>query len=138
MHFRPHLVHKFTRGGLISALLILASCGSSNSQNATSGSTVTFTHTYATANSYTWSATASDSVNANSENLSKTVSVSKNNVAPTLNFISGNTTATTGTVYTVQLQGNDIDNNLSSLAAAASLFVSIKPPFVSAVCSSSG
>jgi hypothetical protein len=47
--------------------------------------------------------------------MTKTVSVSKANVAPTLSFISGNATATTGTTYTVQLQGNDADNNLSSI-----------------------
>jgi hypothetical protein len=184
--------------------------GSSNSQNATSGSNLTFTHTYTAANIYTWSATAYDSVNASSDILAKTVSVStpieipiissasasptsitlgnsinfsatlssnlpngyslklnygntsvtmsgsgtnysvvqtptllgqqiftvsvydannnlkgsaftgnfqivKANVVPTLSFISGNTTATAGTSYSVQLQASDADNNLKSI-----------------------
>ncbi len=99
----------------LSSIAIYWGDGTSNSQNTVSGSTLTFTHSYATANSYTWSATAYDSVNASSSDMTKTVSVSKANVVPTLSFISGNATATTGTTYTVQLQGNDADNNLSSM-----------------------
>ncbi len=37
------------------------------------------------------------------------------NVAPTLSFISGNTSATTNANYSVQLQASDSDNNLSSI-----------------------
>ena len=37
------------------------------------------------------------------------------NVAPSLSFISGNTSATTNTTYSVQLQAADSDNNLSSI-----------------------
>lgn len=37
------------------------------------------------------------------------------NAAPTLSFISGNTTATTNTTYSVQLQATDANNNLSSI-----------------------
>ncbi|MSR16350.1 MAG: hypothetical protein EXR89_00895 [Methylococcaceae bacterium] len=50
--------------------------GSSNSQNASNGSTLTFSHTYSSVNSFTWSATAIDSANASSSAVSKTVSVS--------------------------------------------------------------
>jgi hypothetical protein len=39
----------------------------------------------------------------------------KANSVPTLSFISGNTTATAGTSYSVQLQASDIDNNLKSI-----------------------
>ena len=41
--------------------------------------------------------------------------VKKPNAAPTLSLISGSTTAITGSTYTVQLQGNDVDNNLSQI-----------------------
>jgi hypothetical protein len=41
--------------------------------------------------------------------------VKKPNSAPTLNLINSSTTAITGSTYTVQLQGNDVDNNLSSI-----------------------
>jgi hypothetical protein len=39
----------------------------------------------------------------------------KANSVPTLSFINGNTTATVGTSYSVQLQASDIDNNLKSI-----------------------
>jgi hypothetical protein len=39
----------------------------------------------------------------------------KANTVPTLSFISGNSTTTAGTSYSVQLQANDIDNNLKSI-----------------------
>jgi hypothetical protein len=39
----------------------------------------------------------------------------KANSVPTLSFISGNTTATAGTSYSVQLQASDADNNLKSI-----------------------
>jgi hypothetical protein len=194
----------------LSQIIIYWGDGTSNLQNAASGSTLTFTHTYATANNYTWSATAYDSVNATSDNLAKTVTVSspiiipsissasaspssttsgnsinfsatlssnlpsgytvklnygnasvvmsgsgtnysvvqtptilgqqvftvgvydanntlksnsftgnfeivQANAIPTLSFVSGNTTATAGTGYSVQLQANDADNNLKSI-----------------------
>ena len=56
--------------------------GSSNSQNASNGSTLTFSHTYSSANSFTWSATALDSANASSSAVSKTVTVSAAVVTP--------------------------------------------------------
>ncbi len=42
-------------------------------------------------------------------------SVSEPNSAPTLSFISGNTSVTTNTNYSVQLQAADSDNNLDSI-----------------------
>ena len=36
MHFGSHLVHKFTRGAVITALLVLAGCGSSRTANSNS------------------------------------------------------------------------------------------------------
>ena len=53
--------------------------------------------------------------NLKSSLFNGTYEVKKPNTAPTLSFISGNATATTGTNYMVQLQGNDIDNNLSQI-----------------------
>jgi hypothetical protein len=69
--------------------------GLSNSQNAANGSVATFTHTYATANSYTWSATAYDSVNATSDNLAKTVTVSSPIIIPSISSASASPTSTT-------------------------------------------
>ena len=63
--------------------------GSSNSQNASNGSTLTFSHTYSSANSFTWSATAIDSANASSSAVSKTVSVSTAVVTPPVTSTSG-------------------------------------------------
>ena len=56
--------------------------GSSNSQNASNGSTLTFSHTYSSANTYSWSANALDSANASSSAVSKTVTVSAAVVTP--------------------------------------------------------
>jgi hypothetical protein len=50
--------------------------GTTDTQNATNGTTLTFTHTYATANTYIWSASALDSGNASSSAIAKTVTVS--------------------------------------------------------------
>ena len=75
--------------------------GSTNSQNASNGSTLTFTHTYATANSYTWSATATDSVNAGSEVLSKNVSVTTSIVIPNISSASASPISTTVKVLAV-------------------------------------
>ena len=75
--------------------------GSSNSQNASNGSTLTFSHTYSSANTYSWSANALDSANASSENLTKSVSVSNQIVIPSVTAISASPTATT--------QGNSVN-----------------------------
>ena len=75
--------------------------GSSNSQNASNGSTLTFSHTYSSANTYSWSANALDSANASSESLTKSVSVSNQIVVPSVTAISASPTATT--------QGNSVN-----------------------------
>jgi hypothetical protein len=50
-----------------------------------------------------------------SNTLTGNFEIVKANSVPTLSFISGNTTATVGTGYSVQLQANDTDNNLKSI-----------------------
>ena len=50
--------------------------------------------------------------NLKSSLFSGSYDVKKLNVAPTLSFMSGNSTATVGASYSVQLQGNDNDSNL--------------------------
>jgi hypothetical protein len=50
-----------------------------------------------------------------SNTLTGNFEIVKANTVPTLSFISGNTTATAGTSYSVQLQASDVDNNLKSI-----------------------
>jgi hypothetical protein len=47
--------------------------------------------------------------------MTGTFEVTKPNTAPTLSIVSGADTATTGTAYTLQLQANDADGNLSNI-----------------------
>ena len=84
--------------------------GSSNSQNASNGSTLTFSHTYSSANSFTWSATAIDSANASSSAVSKTVSVSAAVVTPPVNNPSSGTGKLNDTGITTC--SNAVSNNL--------------------------
>ena len=51
-----------------------------------------------------------------SNTLTSNFEIVKANTAPTLSFVGGNTTATAGTSYSIQLQASDADSNLKSIS----------------------
>jgi hypothetical protein len=53
--------------------------------------------------------------NLQGSEMTGTFEVTKANFAPTLSFISGTDSIMTGSNYSLQLQANDVDNNLSSI-----------------------
>jgi hypothetical protein len=59
----------------LKSIMVVWGDGASDTQTASNATTLPFTHSYSTANTYNWSATATDFANANSNVISKNVSV---------------------------------------------------------------
>ncbi len=80
-----------------------------------SGTNYSFSNTPNSTGLKTFKTGIYDSYNNLKSEMTGTFEVTKQNTAPTLSIISGADTATAGTVYTLQLQANDTDGNLSNI-----------------------